>query len=486
MASITFVGGADSVTGSKFLVEHDGARVLVDCGLYQGPKALRLRNWAEPPVDPASIDAVVVTHAHLDHVGYLPRLAAGGFDGTVHATSDTVALAEIVLPDSGHLQEEEARYANRRGYSKHSPALPLYSEREARRVLSQFRRERYRSPFEPASGILCELTNAGHILGSATVNLTLGDETRVTVSGDLGPDDHPLLRPPDPLRPCDVLLCESTYGGRQRPDEDVGAVLASIIDDTVAQSGVVLIPAFSVDRTEIVLWHLAELRSTGRIPTVPVFLDSPMASAALAVYRRAAETDADDLRPEIGPELFRSLDLVESRTVDESKALNERRGPMIIISASGMVTGGRILHHLAARSGDPRNSIVLVGFQAPATRGRALADGARSIKFFGSYHHVRARVHRVGLSAHADERELVGWVGSADELPGTVFAVHGEPDRSAALCSALDRELGAHAVSPGHGERVIVDAAGRGAPERPSGQASAGTISSRQGRWWTA
>lgn len=456
MATITFVGGAGSVTGSKFLVEHDNTRVLVDCGLYQGPKALRLRNWADPPVDPASIDAVVVTHAHLDHVGYLPKLVTGGFAGTIHATADTVALAGIVLPDSGRLHEEEARYANRRGYSKHTPALPLYTEHDAKLAMGRFRGEHYDQPFEPAPGIECELTNAGHILGSATVNLTLGGTRRVAVSGDLGPGDHPLLRPPDPLQPCDVILCESTYGGRRRPDEDVGAILASIIEDTAAQSGVVLIPAFSVDRTEIVLWHLAELQSSGRIPALPVFLDSPMASAALAVYRRAAEAGAADLRPTVGSELFGPLDLVESRTVEESKALNARRGPMIIVSASGMVTGGRILHHLAARMGDPRNSIVLVGFQAPGTRGRSLADGARSIKFFGGYHPVRARVHQVGLSAHADEEELVDWVGSPGVLPDIVLAVHGEPDQSDALCTALTDVLAAHAVSPGHGETIVV------------------------------
>lgn len=458
MATITFAGGVGSVTGSKFVVDHDGVRVLVDCGLYQGPKALRQRNWADPPFDPSSIDAVVITHAHLDHVGYLPRLLSSGFSGPIHATADTAALAGIILPDSGHLQEEEARFANKRGYSKHSPALPLYTEREARSTLVRFRAEVYNREFDLAPGIACELTNAGHILGSSTVNLALGSGTRITVSGDLGPSDHPLLRPPDPLRPCDVLLCESTYGGRPRPDVDVAAELAEIITDTAAQSGVILIPAFSVDRTEIVLWHLAELQANGRIPTLPVFVDSPMASAALAVYRSGATTGSADLRDraKLDGTLFPGLDVSESRSVEESKSLNRRRGPMIIISASGMVTGGRILHHMAARMGDPRNSIVLVGFQAPGTRGRSLADGARSIKFFGGYHQVRARVHRVAMSAHADELELVDWIASAERLPGTIFAVHGEPEQSESLCDTLGERLDAHAVAPAFGETVLV------------------------------
>ncbi|NNC80682.1 MAG: MBL fold metallo-hydrolase [Acidimicrobiales bacterium] len=456
MAAVTFLGAVGSVTGSKFLLESETGSVLVDCGLYQGPKDLRKRNWDELPLDLESLDSVVVTHAHVDHIGYTPRLVGTGFSGPIHATTNTVNLARIILPDSGHIHEEEAKFANKRGYSKHHPALPLYTEADARKMLPQFQNHEFGEPFEAAPGIQCSFRRAGHILGSASVLAEFDDGKRVVVSGDLGPGDHPLLLPAEPLPECDVVLCESTYGNRPRPDLDVTARLGDYVEDTISRGGVVLIPAFAVDRTEIVLWHLAQLQRSGRIPRVPVYLDSPMASAALAVYREAARSGAGDLRDSVSKELmFEPLEVRESRTVEDSKALNRMRGPLIIISASGMATGGRILHHLASRLGSSRNSVILVGFQAPGTRGRALADGAQSLKFFGSYHPVRASVHEIGLSAHADQNELVNWLQSGPTSDHTVFTVHGEEDASASLAAAADA-AGLFAVQPRMGERILV------------------------------
>lgn len=456
MATITFLGAVGSVTGSRFLLEADSGAVLIDCGLYQGPKDLRKRNWAEFPIDPSLLDSIVVTHAHVDHIGYTPRLANAGFDGRIHATVDTVNLAKIILPDSGHIHEEEAAFANKRGYSKHHPALPLYTEADARRTLHQFVGHPFGESFTAAPGIRCSFRRAGHILGSASVLVEFEDGKRVVVSGDLGPSDHPLLRPPEPLPACDVVLCESTYGNRARPDNDVTEQLGDYVEDTISRGGVVLIPAFAVDRTEIVLWHLAELQRSGRIPRIPVYLDSPMASAALSVYRDAARTRAADLRDSVSSDLlFHPLEVRESRNVEDSKALNQMSGPMIIISASGMATGGRILHHLASRLGSSRNAVILVGFQAPGTRGRSLADGAESIKFFGTYHQVRARVHEIGLSAHADQTELVQWLKSGDTTDHTIFAVHGEEEASAGLVAAASA-AGMFAVQPRIGEQILV------------------------------
>ena len=455
--TLTFLGGAGTVTGSAFLVDTPDSRVLVDCGLYQGPKELRERNWRPFPVDPASLDAVVVTHAHVDHTGYLPRLVTKGYRGPIVATPETVELSEIVLPDSGHIHEEQAAEANRYGWSKHEPALALYTEHDAREAVKRFEAVSLGTREEIAPGVELVLRSAGHILGAASVHLTLPSGRRLAVSGDLGTDHHPLLRPPEPLLASDVVLCESTYGDEVRPEGDLATDLGEVVADTLDRSGVVVIPAFAVDRTEIVLWHLDRLTREGVLPSVPVFLDSPMAIGALSVYREAMAAGHESLRDVVNDHApFDALDLRETRTVEQSKEVTGRRGPFIVVSASGMATGGRVLHHLRARLGDQRNSVVLVGFQAPGTRGSALLDGARSLKFFGSYHQVRARVVGIGLSAHADQRELLAWLATAPEPPEVVYVVHGEAPASASLAAEIDAELSTLAVCPRLGERVLL------------------------------
>lgn len=448
--TVTPLGATDTVTGSCTLLESpEGGRILVDIGLYQGRKELRLRNWAPFPVDPDTVDAVVLTHAHVDHCGLLPKLVRDGFAGRVIASANTVRLARIVLPDSGHLQEEEAAFANRRGYSKHHPALPLFTRADAERSLLRLDSIGFDLPVEVAPGIEVTFRHAGHILGAASAHVRFtGSDRRVVMSGDLGRGDHPLLVAPDPLdgtsdRPADLVLCETTYGDRDAPEIDVGEVLGEAISEAARRGGVVVVPAFAVDRTEMVLHHIGRLVRESATPSLPVVVDSPMASAALEVYRRAASVADPEIRPEWhGAELFADVDLREVRSVDESKELTARRGPLIVISASGMATGGRVLHHLAARMGESRNTIVLVGFQAPGTRGARLAAGERRIKLLGADREVAARVVAVALSAHADRRELTAWLSSGPAIEGPphhIMLNHGEQAASAAFAETLRR-----------------------------------------------
>jgi metallo-beta-lactamase family protein len=453
----TFLGGARTVTGSKTLLEGASGRVLVDCGLFQGRKELRLANWQPFPVPVESIDAVVLTHAHIDHCGYLPRLHRMGYRGPVYCTPGTRDLAAIVLPDSGHLQEEEAEYANRMGYTKHSPAEPLYTEADALECLELFRTVPFEAATEVADGASVVWRRAGHILGAASLHLHLNGGPEIVFSGDLGRPTHPLLLPPDPVGEADLLVVESTYGDEEHVPVHPLEALRRVVDDAASCGGVVIIPAFAVDRTEVVLWYLDQLAERGDIPEVPVIVDSPMASRALRLYRDEVRRRSPELRPELfGRELFSSLDVTETRTTDESKALNGRRGPLVIVSASGMVTGGRVVHHLAQRIGDSRNTIVLVGFQAPGTRGDRLRSGATTIKMLGHYHPVRADVVSIPLSTHADRSELLDWVGTARD-PRMVYVNHGEEDASLALAGAIGGACKLPAVVPHPGERVLLD-----------------------------
>jgi metallo-beta-lactamase family protein len=455
-----FLGGARTVTGSKTLIETSGSRLLVDCGLFQGRKELRLANWKPFPVEPESIDAVAVTHAHIDHCGALPRLCKLGYRGPIYATPGTCDLAGIVLPDSAHLQEEDANYANRKGYSKHHPAEPLYTAANAAQALDLMRPVPYATSIEPVPGVTATWQRAGHILGAASLRITT-PETSILFSGDLGRPVHPLLVPPDPPDGADVVVIESTYGDREHVDTDVEAVLGEAIRGAVDRGGVVVIPAFAVDRTEVVLWHLDQLVERGEIPSVPVVLDSPMARTALELYRTEVGQRSPEFRPELfGRTLFGALDLTVTTSVEDSKALNTRDGPLVIISASGMATGGRVVHHLASRLGDDRNAVLLVGFQAPGTRGDRLREGAKTLRMFGREHPVRARIVSVDLSTHADRSELLDWIGAARQVR-TVIVNHGEPQAAFSLAAVIEHEFGLETIVPQPGQRV-----GLAGPER--------------------
>jgi metallo-beta-lactamase family protein len=456
--TLTFLGGAGTVTGSKTLLETEKGRVLVDCGMFQGRKELRLRNWQDFPVPPDSIDAVLLTHAHIDHCGYLPRLAKNGFRGPVYCTEGTRKLAGIVLPDSGHLHEEEAAHANKRGYSKHDPALPLYTEQDAIDCLRLFETVEFDEKRTVLPEVDATWQRAGHILGAASIRLHLGGcDKEVVFSGDLGRSTHPLLLPPCDVGHADVLITESTYGDELHPEGDPEDIIANAVNLAARRGGVVVIPAFAVDRTEVVLWHLDRLVADGHVPSIPIFVDSPMALRALDVYRDEARNGSEEIRPELhGAELFPSLHMTEVPTTDGSKALNARHGPMIIVSASGMATGGRVIHHLANRLGDDRNVVLLVGFQAPGTRGDSLRQGARKLKMLGHYFPVRAKVMTVALSSHGDQADLTNWVQSASPAPAIVYLNHGEPEGSAALADHLEG-LGYCTVVARAGERVRLD-----------------------------
>jgi metallo-beta-lactamase family protein len=455
---LQFLGGAGTVTGSRFLVDTPSARVLVDCGLFQGLKPLRQLNWRDFPVDPATIDAVAITHAHLDHTGYLPRLVTQGFAGPVLATRRTSELSAILLPDSGRIHEEDARYANRKGFSRHRPALPLYTEEDAVLAAERFEPVEFGVEVAAAHGVAVEFRRAGHILGSASVTLGFDDGTPpLHVSGDLGRSHHPILLPPEPPPEAGTLLIESTYGDRRHPPGDGSDELAEVVAATAERRGAVVIPAFSVDRTETVLLALDRLMEERTIPELPVYVDSPLALEALGVYRRAVADGDSEVHPELRltRERFAPPKLVEARTVEQSKQINDAPLPAVIISASGMAAGGRVLHHLARRLPDPASAIVLVGFQATGTRGHRLMSGEPSLKLLGRYIPVRARVVAIPhFSVHADQAELIDWVASAERAPEQVFAVHGEPEASATLAALVRIRLDRPAAVPSFDERV--------------------------------
>ena len=455
--SIRFLGGAGTVTGSKYLVSSGDTDVLVDCGLFQGLAPLRRRNWRPPPLDLDRLAAVVLTHAHLDHCGYLPVLVRAGWRGPVHATEGTAALASIVLADSAHLMVEEAAHANKYGWSKHRPALPLYDEHDAARASALLHTIHFGQQVPVGDGVAVELGRAGHILGSSWARLTVGAKS-VVVSGDLGRPGHPVLLPPDPRPPCDVLLLESTYGARERHDDDAAAVFAETIRRTTGRGGSVLIPAFAVDRTEVVLLELVKLVRAGAIPPLPVLVDSPMALASLRVYRDAIAHHWPEVRPELGAggDPFDPGNLMELHTVEESMTANHPRVPSIVVSASGMATGGRVLHHLESLLPDRRNTVVVVGFAAAGTRARALANGATEIKIHGRYVPVRAEVVTLdAFSAHADASELVDWATAAP-APSAAYLVHGEPEAARLLAGRLRDKHDWNAVVPRDEERVLV------------------------------
>lgn len=447
MLKLTFLGGAGTVTGSKYLLENDGHRILVDCGLFQGYKVFRLRNWAPLPVSPASISAVVLTHAHLDHTGYLPLLVKKGFRGQAFCTDATAALCGILLPDSGHLQEQDADFANRHSFSKHHPALPLYTEEDGRDALEHLRTADFHHPLALPGGARLTFLPAGHILGAASAVLEWAGR-RIVFSGDIGRYGDPLM--PDPVCPetADYLIMESTYGDRRHEKADPEDILAGIIARTIHRGGTVIIPAFAVGRAQSLLYHITRLKQAHRLPALlPVFLDSPMAIDATDIFHQ--HPDDHRLR---GPQL-KALDggIRYVRTGEESKALTANPIAKVIISASGMAAGGRVLHHLEHYAPDPRNTIVFAGFQAGDTRGAAMVAGADTIKMFGRYIPVRADVHNLSmLSAHADRDELLRWAKGFRAPPRRTFVVHGEPQAADSLRLALQDELGWTTEVPDH------------------------------------
>jgi metallo-beta-lactamase family protein len=474
-STLTFAGGAGTVTGSKYVIRHRGATILLDCGLFQGLKALRLRNWGRPPFDPREIDAVVVSHAHLDHSGYLPLLVRSGYGGPIYCTSGTADLLRILLPDAAKLQEEDAARAARHGTSKHRPPLPLFTQEDVAAALAQLAIRPRGEPFAVAGApVTATFRRAGHILGASTVQLDLGGgraSTRLVFSGDLGHWNHPILQPPELVPSADVLLVESTYGDRTHPTDAVDR-FAAAIRDAVERRGRIIIPAFAVGRAQDLLWHLRQLEDAGRIPTLPVFLDSPMAIDATAAFVRHPEDHSlalHALAPDDSPLATHRVRM--TRTAEDSRAINDEAGPIVIIAGSGMATGGRVLHHLQRGLPDPRNTVLLVG-----TRGRSLQDGAPTVRMYGQDVPVRAQVVSIdGLSAHADRADLLRWLDGFVAPPAATWIVHGEPPASAALAQAIAQRPGWHVAVAADGETVELDRAPSPSPRHdPVTAASAG------------
>lgn len=440
--SLAFHGGAGTVTGSKFLLTAGSTKVLMDCGMFQGLKELRQLNWLPTPFGPNEPDAILLTHAHIDHTGYLPRLVREGYRGPVYCTEATAAVVRILLLDAAEIQEEDAAFANRQGYSKHKPALPLYTVKDAIAALRLLKTVDYREPIELGRGVTAQFINAGHILGSSFVQVDVedgGKSARLVFSGDLGRYHQPLHTDPDPLPGCDALVMESTYGDRLHEHRPLADQIREAFAETIARKGIILIPSFAVARAQLVTLILRELIETGKLPEIPIHIDSPMATDVTALYTRYLESEyLDRSIPHTTPEALFPKNVRFHRSVEDSKKLNNMPGPRIIIAASGMLTGGRVIHHLHRLVRDPRNLIALVGYQAAGTRGRRLLGGEKTVRMYGEDIPVQARVVSIeGLSAHADRNELLRWVGTAPKPPHRVFLVHGEGEALTTLGEAV-------------------------------------------------
>ncbi len=467
--TITFLGAARTVTGSKHLLDLDGHRILVDCGMFQGLKVLRERNWAPFPIHPKSIDAVILTHAHLDHCGLLPRLVSQGFTGRIFCTPATADLTKIVLADAAKLQEEDAERANRKGYSKHQPAFPLFTVADANRAMLQLQPVGYDRPMPIVPGVTFEFINAGHLLGSAYARVVVEATGKTLLfSGDLGRFNRPVLPDPTFIDSADVLLVESTYGDRTHEEDDGGKLLAGIITETVARKGKVVIPAFALGRVEELLYWVSLLEERREIPELPVYVDSPMSASVLEEYRRRMhELDPDISRYAVskgehaGSErravAFATAKLKVVSSIQESRAVQESNEPAIVISASGMATGGRVLHHLEKILPDPRNTVLFAGYQSVGTRGRSLKDGARTVRIHGQEVPVRAEIAALeSMSAHADANEILSWLGRFKQAPALTCLVHGEPGPMDVLRARIERELHWTVRTPEHGEKLPI------------------------------
>jgi len=443
---IKFLGGAKTVTGSKYILEIDNYRLMIDCGLFQGLKQLRLLNWEPFPIDPATIDAVIITHAHIDHTGYLPKLVKEGFTGKIYCTEATASLMELMLLDSAKLQEEEAEWAKKKGYSKHASPQPLYGIEEAKRALQQRISAHYESIISITDKISFQFHNAGHILGSAFVELILHGESqdkRIVFSGDLGRKDHPLLYPPEPIKNADILLVESTYGNRNNIHNDIKEELATSVLEALDKGGCILIPSFAVGRTQLLMYYLQQLIESKRIPSIPIYIDSPMAINATEIYKK--HDDYHKLGKEASADYsfcdFPELHFYKDQ--EASNSLNNIKSNAIIISASGMCTGGRILHHLYNRLNRENDTLLFVGYQAIGTRGRKILEGEETVKIFGLQVPVKCQIKEItGLSAHADMSELLTWLSTSNEPPKRTFIVHGEEDSANDFKRTIQRELG--------------------------------------------
>jgi metallo-beta-lactamase family protein len=482
MISLTFLGAARTVTGSKYLVEFNGTRVMVDAGLFQGLKELRLRNWQDLPVPASSLEAIVLTHAHLDHCGYLPRLVSQGFRGRIFCTQGTQDLCRIVLPDAGRIQEEDAEFANKHQTSKHTPALPLYREVDAERALTQLQPIGYERPVPLAPGIEVEFINAGHLLGASYVRMRIDGRT-IVFGGDLGRFGRPVLPDPTPVAEADYLLVESTYGNKVHEQDDNGDRLAAIVNETANKGGKLIIPAFAIGRVEELVYWLKRLEAEKRIPVLPVFVDSPMAGAALARYTERVHELDPEMQPEQrddraphdaaapSPEAVRRRTAQQEREMcvfctqrfrviaspQESRQLTASRMPSIVISASGMAEGGRVLHHLRAALPGPQHTVLFAGYQGEGTRGRRLVDGEKTVKIHGEWVNVAARIEQLdSMSAHADANEIMHWLKGFTAAPKRTFIVHGEPAAQDALGERITKELGWSHHAPQHGERVEI------------------------------
>jgi metallo-beta-lactamase family protein len=451
--SLTFLGAVGTVTGSKYLLETDSKKILIDCGLFQGYKQLRLRNWSPPPVDPQSVDAVVLTHAHIDHSGYLPLFVRRGFRGKVYCTPQTRDLCQILLPDSGYLHERDAEFANQEGFSKHHPALPLYTAKDAKKSLKHLRPVSFEKDFELTGGITLRFLPAGHILGASIVRFAINGQS-IVFSGDLGGSNNAIMAAPATVQHADYLVVESTYGDRLHENINPQDRLADIINRTAGRGGTVLIPAFAVGRAQELLFHLHHLKVEKRIPDLPVYLDSPMAINTSDVF--CEHVGAHKLSDSDCREVFGDAKYV--RSVDESKALDQNGFPKVIVSASGMATGGRVLHHLKHFVTDPRNTILFSGYQAGGTRGAAMVRGAETVKIHGRHIPVKAEVDNLSmLSAHADADEIMAWLGRFQEPPRRTFVTHGEPEASDALRHRIEEELGWACTVPEYKENAVLE-----------------------------
>lgn len=453
--NITFLGAAKTVTGSRHLLSFGGKQVLVDCGMFQGSSELRQRNWKDFEFEPSGLDAVVITHAHLDHIGLLPKLVREGYEGPIYATPATCDIAKISLPDSGRLQEEDAYHHNKHG-SHHQPALPLYTEAEAIEAGKQFQAVHYEGSHDLPGGGSWKYQPAGHIIGSGYAEISLPNGETILMSGDLGRFNTPLIKDPTVIDRADYLVIESTYGDRLHPTADTKGELAGYVKDVWDTGATLIVPSFSIGRTQELLYYLFELEQAGQLPRIPIFVDSPMATSVTHVYAaNREELDRETLRYlDEGKDPMKPSGLTFVRDRNQSKGLNTMQGPKIIIAGSGMANGGRVVHHLINRLPDPSTIVLFTGYQAVGTLGNLLENGAATAKIYGQEVPVRARIEKLSaLSAHADQGEILKWLGGFKAAPKTTFIVHGEPPAQAALQQKIRETLGWDTVIPGHGDR---------------------------------